>query len=203
MKIADQLNIIKDNELVIRLQQDDVDAFDGLYRQYHEALYFNIFKLVKEAGVTEDILQDVFITLWEKRMSLDPAQSISGWLFVVSYNNCMRQLRQTAKRCASVHPTQIPALVSLQPEADQTELQWKIMEEAIEHLSPQKRKVFELCKLQGKSYEQTAAELAISKHTVKEYLSGATSYIRSYVRQHAEYQSLGLCLAWLTLFLND
>ncbi len=60
----------------------------------------------------------------------------------------------------------------------------KILEEALIKLSPQKRKVFDLCKIQGKSYEESARELNISKHTVKEYLSIAVKAVKEYAEQH-------------------
>ena len=60
----------------------------------------------------------------------------------------------------------------------------QLLTEAINQLSPQKRKVLELCKLQGKTYEETARELHISRHTVKEYLASAISHVKGYIRQH-------------------
>jgi RNA polymerase sigma-70 factor (ECF subfamily) len=65
--------------------------------------------------------------------------------------------------------------------------QISILEKAIEQLSPQKRRVFELCKLQRRTYAEVADELQISKHTVKEYLSGAVISIKNYVKQYPEY----------------
>jgi DNA-directed RNA polymerase specialized sigma24 family protein len=69
-----------DNELVMRLHIDDVKAFDALYLKYHQALYSNIFKLSKDADATQDILQEVFITLWEKRLTIVLRTSV-GCLF--------------------------------------------------------------------------------------------------------------------------
>jgi RNA polymerase sigma-70 factor (ECF subfamily) len=65
-------------------------------------------------------------------------------------------------------------------------IQINILEKAIALLSPQKRKVFELCKLQGRTYEEASAEMGISKHTVKEYLSGAMASIKEYAVNYPE-----------------
>jgi DNA-directed RNA polymerase specialized sigma subunit, sigma24 homolog len=54
----------------------------------------------------------------------------------------------------------------------------------MDHLSPQKRKVFELCKVQGRTYKKAAEELHISKYTVKEYLSEALVSIKKYIGDH-------------------
>jgi RNA polymerase sigma-70 factor (ECF subfamily) len=187
-------------DLVRRLQQDDVDAFDILYHTYHHSLYSNIFKLTRQADTAKDILQEVFICLWEKRNTLHPQQPIAGWLFVVSYNKsitCLKKmLRDAMMKSQAASNQQAPEKDRLQQED-----QLSLLEEAIEKLSPQKRKVFELCKMQGKTYEETAMELGISKHTVKEYLSGAVRYIRMYIQQHPGHQSVYL-LAALLMFLS-
>jgi RNA polymerase sigma-70 factor (ECF subfamily) len=67
---------------------------------------------------------------------------------------------------------------------DLKEAQLNAIEEAMDHLSPQKRKVFELCKVQGRTYKKAAEELHISKYTVKEYLSDALVSIKKYIGEH-------------------
>jgi RNA polymerase sigma-70 factor (ECF subfamily) len=62
--------------------------------------------------------------------------------------------------------------------------QWAVLENALSCLSPQRRRAFELCKLQGKTYEEAAMELRISKYTVKEYLSAAIASIKEYSLHH-------------------
>ena len=185
-------------ELVRRLLLSEVAAFDTLYHKYHNSLYFNILRLTKDSESARDILQDVFVTLWKKRTTLDPDQSILSWLFVVSYNKAIDYLKHTQAEFAIAQQSRIIAPSSA-GEAELKEAQLQLLEEAIQQLSPQKRKVFVLCKLQGKSYEETAEELHISKHTVKEYLSGAVTYIKGYVQQHPDYYTGCLIFFLLTL----
>lgn len=177
------MNHINEKELVLRLRQDDIKAFDILYYTYHNSLYSNIFKLTREADVARDILQEVYISLWEKRSSLNPSQPIAGWLFVVSYNKSVSFLKKRLKE-SILKSQSLPEFPTQERNAYLQESRLNLLEEAIEKLSPQKRKVFELCKIQGKTYEETAKELGISKHTVKEYLSGAINCIKIYVKQH-------------------
>jgi len=61
------------------------------------------------------------------------------------------------------------------------------IEKAVDQLSPQKRKVFDLCKMQSSTYEKAAKELHISKYTVKEYLSDAMVSIKKYIGQHSSH----------------
>ena len=178
---------IINNELIERLQNDEKEALDELYRKYHSAIYYNILKLTRDAIVSEDILQEVFITLWEKRHELNIQQGISGWLFVVSYNRSISYLKRKLKESLARTALQQNIENTTDAENSFTNTQMSILEKAIEQLSPQKRRVFELCKLQRKTYAEAADELQISKHTVKEYLSGAVISIKNYVQQYPEY----------------
>lgn len=176
-----------DKELTKRLQNDDLNAFNELYRRYHSAIYYNILKLARDLFIAEDIVQEVFIALWEKRHSLDNGQEISGWLFVVSYNKSISHLKQKLKESLAQAELQQNSHYNLDERNDLVDIQMHILENAIAELSPQKRRVFELCKMQRKTYEEAGEELKISKHTVKEYLSGALNSIREYIKQHSEY----------------
>jgi RNA polymerase sigma-70 factor (ECF subfamily) len=73
------------------------------------------------------------------------------------------------------------------------------MKQAIDQLSPQKRKIVTLCKLEGKTYEEAAGELNISRNTVKEHLSAAMVNLNEYVRKNATHASLLLLASWLIL----
>jgi RNA polymerase sigma-70 factor (family 1) len=180
------LSPIIDTELIIRLQLNEVEAFDTLYWRYHQAVYANILKLTKEKEATKDILQEVFIALWEKRSTIDVNQSISGWLFVVSYNKSITYLKKSLKDSVNQELTE-EIKPTEEPSFNIREVQFQLLEKAVEQLSPQKRKVFELCKLQGKTYHEAAKELNISKHTVKEYLSAAITNIKEYIKTHPDY----------------
>jgi RNA polymerase sigma-70 factor (family 1) len=194
------LDLFNEYELVARLRNGDVQAFDSLYRKYHKALFANINKLVRNPAASEDILQEVFIALWEKSPTLKTDDHIAGWLFVVSYNKTVNYLKKELRESVSCLPEETE-LAAAEPDIDLSGIQSRLLEEAIAQLSPQKRKVFELCKIYGKSYEETASELHISKHTVKEYLVLAVHYIRNYVRQHPEYRSSLLQTGFIAMWL--
>ncbi|MBD0298046.1 MAG: sigma-70 family RNA polymerase sigma factor, partial [Flavisolibacter sp.] len=169
---------------------------------YHQAVYANIFKLTKEVEVTQDILQEVFIALWEKRSSIDINQTVSGWLFVVSYNKSISYLKRALKESVISNEWNEEMQPAEESEINVREVQLQLLEDALGQLSPQKKKVFELCKLQGKSYEETARELNISKHTVKEYLSAAIANVKEYIKEHPDYISSLFCPLLLSRFLS-
>lgn len=177
------MNDITTKELIGRLQKDDIDAFNTLYWKYHSALYANIIRLCRDEIVAEDLLQETFLALWEKRQSLDINQEVSGWLFVVSHNKSVNYLKRKLKDSLRKSVVQQP-IVSIDESVESFNSQIWLLERAIEQLSPQKRRVFDLCKLQKKTYDEAAQELKISKHTVKEYLSSAMHFLKDYVKQN-------------------
>ncbi len=187
-KPFDELQLIK------KMAEGDMNSFDAIYWKYYKAVHGNILKLVQDNASAEDILQDVFLSLWENREKIDAARSLAGWLFVTSYNRSMtflkRRLRE--KMTPVLHGEDSVEISIGQPLA---EIRLKELEKAINNLSPQKQKVFYMCKLKGLSYDETADLMKISKHTVKEYLTAA---FRSIKEQMMKSPSIGL-LAWLFL----
>jgi len=187
----------KEKLLAHRLVAGDMTAFDEIYRLYFHPVYNNALKITRDTATAEDVLQETFITLWEKRATIDVEKSLAGWLFVLCYNRSINILRRRLRE--SLVYRQLP-----QPEEGPAEeeikfgVQWNILESALSRLSPQRRRVFELCKLQGKTYEEAATELHISKYTVKEYLSAALVTIKEYSRRHPESSALVLTLFYLT-----
>ena len=177
-------NVSNDQLLVSDFKNGDASAFDALYWKYHSVVYNNIIKLVKDRDTAKDILQEVFIALWVKRSTLDPGVNIAGWLFTTSYHKCIDHLRHSvAGRFFTGELNIADESLDYRKEKEQ-ENRFRLVQQAVNRLSPQKRKVFELCKLKGKTYEETAQELNISKHTVKEYLTAAMIFVKDYI--HAQ-----------------
>lgn len=174
-----------EKELISRLIKGEIKAFDDLYWKYQKAVYQNALKLTHDTMVAEDIVQEVFISFWEKREYIDADRSVGGWLFVTSYNRSVNALKKKLKESLAYKQL---GFVETETDTghDVSTLQLAILEKAVEKLSPQKRKVFELCKLQGKTYEEAAKALKISKHTVKEYLTEAVSFVKDFASKHPE-----------------
>jgi len=172
-----------EKELASRLIIGDIEAFNEIYQRYFHPVYCNALKITREVPVAEDVLQEVFITLWEKRQTIDAEKSLAGWLFILCYHKSINILRKKLRESLLSEKLQQPEEYSMEEEI-RYGTQWKILENALSCLSPQRRRVFELCKLQGKTYEEAAMELRISKYTVKEYLSGAIASIKEYTLHH-------------------
>ena len=183
----------KTNDLASRLRNDDISAFNALYWEYHGAIYANAFKLIRDSVIAEDIVQEVFVTLWEKRHMIDPNLDIVGWLFVVSHHKTVDQLKRKLRQALAEKILHTIFAGNTAIENDITDEQLGVIEKAVDQLSPQKRRVFELCKVQGRTYKKAAEELHISKYTVKEYLSEAIISIKKYIGQHPNHAGIFIC----------
>ncbi|MFZ4863189.1 sigma-70 family RNA polymerase sigma factor [Sphingobacterium sp. Mn56C] len=168
----------------------DQTAFALIYNRYCDVVYANILRLVKAPGHAEDILQDVFVQLWESRNKLND-RSIAGWLFVVSHNKSMDFLKQSVKVSLS-YVADYHALSHLAMQQDDQEeiylQQLHLLKEAVAQLPLRMRRVFQLCRYEGKSKEEVALLLGISANSVADYLKQANKVIRNYI--HTKYPYL-------------
>ncbi|PJJ83313.1 RNA polymerase sigma factor [Mucilaginibacter auburnensis] len=172
-----------DKQLVVRLILGDEKAFDLLYNKYHVSIYRNILKLVKSEDTAKDILQEVFVCLWEKRNKIDVNKPIANWLFVISYNKSISFL----KKCANALVIFEDVIIDISADNAEpfiTEEKLAFIEKTINRLSPQKKRVLELCKIERRTYEEAAKEMGISRHTVKEYLTDAVATLKFHVKNH-------------------
>jgi RNA polymerase sigma-70 factor (ECF subfamily) len=178
-------------------------AFETLYHQYKQAVYANIYKMVRQPEAAEDILQEVFLALWQNRQKVHQDKSVAGWLFVVSYNKAATYLKQQLKSAIILdeYPENLP-----QEEQDDDELyhiQLSIVEDAINHLPARKKEVFRLCRLEGRPYEEVAEIVGISVPSVKDYLKQSTRFIKRYVQGEYTTASGLTTLSLLIIFLEN
>ena len=169
--------------LIAQFKQGDIKSFDELYFQYYKSVLKNIYVFVRNQEDAKEIAQDVFVSLWNKRETLEASRSIGGWLMVVSKNKALNFLQKHI-RGKLVNATEmledVDAIKEDQP--DQTtdiDTQLVYLENAIKTLPPKQQQAFTLCKLQSMTYAQASQRLGISPHTVREYVSNAMAKIKN------------------------
>ncbi|GAB3985410.1 RNA polymerase sigma-70 factor [Spirosoma daeguense] len=191
-------------ELVHALSLGEVDAFDQLYHRYKQPVYANIFKMVKQPEAAEDILQEVFITLWENRQRVQTDKSVGGWLFVVSYNKAASFLKKKLKESMVVQQQpELPDTSAPEESLDEElfDVQLSLIEEAVSHLPARKKEVFRLLRFEGKTHEEVAESLGISVQSVRDYLKQATRSVKAHIQsRYGSPHSTALSL--LLLFLD-
>ena len=177
-----QAALQEEKDLIRLLQTGDERAFEKIYRLYSIRILNKLIRLVKQEDIAVEILQDVFLKLWEKRETLDAEQSLRPYLFRIAENKVTDLFRRAA------YDKQLLAhLIAVSTESchDTEEVidlkdGESILNEAINSLPPQRRKIFILCKIEGKSYEETATQLGISAGTVNDHMVKAGRVVRKY-----------------------
>lgn len=170
-----------EQELLQELQQGNADAFTCLYKHYSVPLYYNILSLVKDENTAEELVQDVFLKIWRRKSTINITKSFSGYLFVTARNQVYdffqqlsrdQELRSRIISFASEAYDHIEQSIFAKENAD-------LLRKAIDTLPPQRRRAFELCKLEGLSYRQASEEMGISLSTIKDHMVNALETIRT------------------------
>ncbi|MFD2968571.1 RNA polymerase sigma factor [Sphingobacterium bambusae] len=174
-----------------------IETYNALYATYCHSVYRNIMKLVKNENDAEDILQDVFVSLWENKDKLSD-RSISGWLFIVSHNKAMDHLKKQLRLTIEQHSI-IEEIADLSLDVHDREAlyleQLKMVTEAVDALPKRKREVFRLCRLEGYSKDDVAAMMGISYQSVSDYLKQSNKAIKAYIVENYPYAASGAIVA--------
>ncbi|GAB3917136.1 RNA polymerase sigma factor [Mucilaginibacter boryungensis] len=173
-------HIVDEKVLLSQLKDGKEKAFEQLYHLYSFRLYGFLLRLIKDEEVSRDLLQDVFIKIWDKRELIDPERSFRSYLFRIAENNVVDFFRKVAcdKKLQVKLTVAATELYSHIEEAIYSREHLKILNQVVNELPPQCRLVFTLCKLEGKSYKEVSQTLGISVSTISNHLQKATQFIR-------------------------
>ncbi|MEO9804867.1 MAG: RNA polymerase sigma-70 factor [Reichenbachiella sp.] len=174
------MHISDEDELILRLSNHDRGAFEQIFRTYYADLCKFCMKYVRDEQVAEEVVQEVFINIWERRSNLTITTSIKSYLFTAIRNRSFNYLKlQLPKEQKKVDLEGIGFL-----EADNRE-QEMIMDElrhhvhaAIEALPNKCQIIFNLSRNAGMTYKEIAEELDISVKTVENQIGLALKKLR-------------------------
>ena len=157
--------------------------FAELFRKHECRLYTLAQQLTKSEQYAKDVIQEVFIKLWERRQELSRIENIEAWLYRMTENKVIDFLRKAAAdgRLKEAIWKNLP-LRDEDPEIlIETKEYHQIIRKAIESLPAQRKLIYQLNREKGLNYQEIAQTLQISKHTVKNQLSTALQSIRRFL----------------------
>lgn len=168
-----------DSDLVKELNQGSALAFDELFHKYFDKVYHFAFSILKTTEDAEEIVQGAFLTIWEKRKSIDSQMSVKSLLFTIAYNLTMDYFRAKNKERKYREYMLIHASLNYDPEqlflSEESNSQLKII---VEELPPKQREIFTLRQDKNLSYREISQKLMLSTKTVEKNISLAIKYIR-------------------------
>ena len=175
------ISLQAERELVHGLNKGDEHAFEQLYHLYSVRLLKKLMILLKDGEIAKEVLQDIFLAIWEKRESIDPDKSLRSYLFRMAENKIVDVFRKAARdkklmeRLVSVSAAQYRHTEDIVAFRESNTL----LQQAINGLPPQRKKIFILCRLEGKTYEEAGRILGISSGTVNDHMVKALRTVKA------------------------
>jgi RNA polymerase sigma-70 factor (ECF subfamily) len=171
-----------DYELMIKLQDGDLEAFDIVFKKYGNKLFGFAKSYLKSKEETEELEQDVFLKIWENRKNLKKESSLKSYLFTIAYHDMCRLFRK--KQIHEKYKEEI-GFADIKTINLEEQLEYKATLEQVEQLIkklPEKQKViFIKSRKEGKSTLEIAKEMNLAPGTVDNHISAALKYIRKHI----------------------
>jgi len=170
-----------DSQLIDSLKGDDQTGFVIIYHRFYKQLFFFILKYIKEADIAEEIVADVFVKVWDRRMNFPTMENLRAFVYISAKNASLNTIR--AKRSKGIHESLSDYEDLLVDDKDafsnliHAELVHAIFTE-VEKLPEKQKEVFNLTFLEDKTVEEIAEELAMSPSAVYTNRSRAINTIR-------------------------
>jgi RNA polymerase sigma-70 factor (family 1) len=159
----------RDQYLIRELQKGNESGFTGIFNQYYSQMLLYACRFTENQAIAEDIVEEAFISLWNKRDIISEIHSLKSYLYTVTRNGCLSWIRKKKREIATNKTAS-----TLEEHFERTALENLIYSEtmtkiyaAIDRLPTQCKKVFILHYLEGKKISEIAEELNISVGTVK------------------------------------
>lgn len=175
---------------IISLLSDDSEyAFQLLFDRHRNRIYQTAIRYLKSPVLAQEVVQDVFLKLWFERKNIRKDMPVEAWLFTIARNNLLNRMKKLASEWKALknfrHTNNTTASGS--PEDKVQESQYdQLLQEALQILPEQQRKVFLLSRNEQLTYAQIGEKLDISPLTVKTHMSRALEAIRSFFMSRGE-----------------
>lgn len=184
--------------LINQMAEGDERAFQALFDDYKERFYAAAFKLIHSADQTEEVVQEVFVTIWVKRELIALSEKPESYLFTILQNSIYAHFRKIVQERR--HRLKISGedeVIEDSVEAWLIEKEKRsVLEEVISKLPSQQKIIYQLSKQHGMSREEIAKQLNISPNTVRNHLAAAVAFLRSWLQTNES------ALGWILLFLS-
>lgn len=181
--------VAKINEAIIEgVKNGDMAAFDMIYRAYSKRLFRFVFGIIKTETDAEEIVQEVFVKIWESHKKIDDFALFDSYLFTIAYNSTITLIRKKLseeKYIQHVKSLQMPVQSKISESDFDFELLLSRVNELVERLPPRQKEVFKLHRENELTYRQIAEKLEISVNTVENHMSKALKFLRNNINRES------------------
>jgi RNA polymerase sigma-70 factor (ECF subfamily) len=171
-----------DKELLQLLKQGDKVAFYHIYERYCKRLYGFVLRYLKVEADADEIVQEVFVKIWDSRNKINMYASFDSFLFTIAYNSTISLLRKKANEKKYLEHIKSLQQIKQAPEVINeiayNELNNQIIS-LLNKVTPRQREIFYLSRNEGLSHEEIANKLNITVNTVKKHMTNTLSFLKS------------------------
>lgn len=169
-----------DNELLLMIKDSNAKGLELLFKTYHRQLWLFAHQFLKDGDAAEDMVQDLFAHIWEKRDAIQIATSLKSYLYMSVKNRCLNKLKSESRSTTLNDDTD--ELFNLTHHHTQQLVEAKNLQQridlAIAALPPKCGLAFKMSRFEDMSYKEIAEALDISVKTVENQISKALSIMR-------------------------
>jgi len=185
-------------KILIELAEDNEDSFEVLFNYYYPRLYnFSKSFLKIEDGI-DDILQEVFVKIWQKRKSITSTATFNSYIFTIARNLLLNELRRRLNSENIKEAVQSLSTAEEYSSSQQIEFQElkEVVDYVIDKLPERRKEIFILSRVEGLSHKEIAEKLGIKTKTVEYHISLVIKSLKE------EFKSFGvMSLLYFYLFL--
>jgi len=177
---------LDEKTLILDLQNSSVPAFNKIFALYHKRIYGFCIQLYQTSDDAKEIVQKVFVALWEQRQQVDENQSLPSYLFTIARYMVYQGLRQQVYKEAALeyfYQNSDKSNESTKDDVLYNEL-LSFFESVIDSLPERQREIFKLSRFSGLTYRQIADQLNISENTVDTQIRRTLDLMRNKYRIH-------------------
>lgn len=173
------------------LKDGSESALEELFARFEQKVFAYTLKFTRSKELAEETLQDIFIKLWEYREKLDLSLSFNALIYKIAKNVILNYLRQESRQLLFKKEYSLTAesMRNFTEEKIFFEEYQQMTDRAIGHLPTQRQAIFKMSRNEGKSYEEIAATLGISKNTVRIQIIKSLKSIREFMLLNADIPS--------------
>jgi len=187
---------LSEKEVLEKIQSGNESAYEMIFRTFYQPLCRYAYSFLEDKEEAEEVVQSAFITVWEKRKSIDIQTSLKSYLYRMVRNGCLNVIKhEKVKQQHVAHEMAVTEVSyeSVTQKVYASELESKITE-ALKALPEQCRLVFQLSRFEELKYQEIADQLQISVKTVENHMGKALRIMREQLKEY---------LPLLLIFMKD
>lgn len=172
-----------DQELLDLLKQEDRAAFTEIYDRYASKIYYQVNQMLRDKDATKDLVQDLFIIIWNKAANIKAGANLAGYLYIAAQNSVLKYMRKDRRQNDYLNSLmQLEHDLSSEHDVDyDVDLLYDLIQQEIAKLPSKMKAIFELSRQGDLSYKDIAMQLDIAENTVRKQVSNALKIIRGNV----------------------